>query len=128
MEKEQIIKIFRDEAKKIVWRENKDNNNDLKLKLLQTTEKFVRTFDYELPKVRGLKEKIKKIIKRVIRKATRFITKPYAENMLSFQECLCELLGMYIDKYDDIDQKLEKLCKRQDELERSLNTRERIKD
>lgn len=128
MEKEQIIKIFRDEAKKIVWRENKDNNNNLKLKLLQTTEKFVRTFDYELPKVRGLKEKIKKIIKRVIRKATRFITKPYAENMLSFQECLCELLGMYIDKYDDIDQKLEKLCKRQDELERSLNTRERIKD
>lgn len=122
MEKEQILKIFRDEAKKVVWNFH-NNNDDLKLKLLQTTEKFVRTFDYELPKIRGLKAKIKKIIKRVMRKMTRFITKPYAEKMLTFQESLCELLGMYIDKFDDIDKKLEKLKQRQDELERSLNTR-----
>ena len=122
MEKEQILKIFRDEAKKVVWNFNK-NNDDLKLKLLQTTEKFVRTFDYELPKIRGLKENIKKIIKRVIRKTIRSITKPYAEKMLLFQESLCELLGMYIDKFDDIDKKLEKLNRRQDELERSLHTR-----
>lgn len=58
MEKEQILKIFRDEAQKVIWKVN-SNNDDLKLKLLQTTEKFVRTFDYELPKVRGLKEKPK---------------------------------------------------------------------
>lgn len=63
------------------------------------------------------------MIKRVVRKITRFVTKPYAEKMLLFQESLCELLGMYIDKYDDIDKKLEKINQRQDELERSLNTR-----
>lgn len=120
MQKEQIMKIFRKEVRKTV---HKQDNADLKLKLLQTTEKFVRTFDYELPKVRGVKGKLKRFIKRGIRKFSRFITKPYAEKMLMFQESICELLGMYITKYDDIYQRLDELNRRQNELETKIETK-----
>lgn len=99
MDKEKILQIM-DET----YKQNKTTNNaDMNLKLLQTTQEFARTFDYELPIAHGVKGKIVRFIKRGIRKSTRFITKPYAEQMLKFEENACELLGMYIDKFNEVD-------------------------
>lgn len=117
MNKETIMKIFKEETGKFV---KKENTVELKMKLLQTTEKFARTFDYELPKAYAVNQKLKKLIKIIIRKLTRFITKPYAEKMLQFQESICELMGMYIAKYDDIYQKLDRMDRQQNYFENQL--------
>ena len=89
MTKEDILKIFEEELKIATA---KADNLGLKIRLLQITQKFVHTFDYELPKANGIKEKVKKLIKRAIRKSIRFVTKPYAEKMLEFQKSICEIL------------------------------------
>lgn len=117
MTREDILKIFEEETKKSAV---KTDNSNLKIKLLQITQKFVETFDYELPKVSGIKEKIKKLIKRIIRKSIRFVTKPYAEQRLVFQKNICELLGMYIEKYDDIYKKLDRIDRQQEHFAMQL--------
>lgn len=70
---------------------------NLQIKLLQTTQLFVKSFDYDLGTAVSLKHKLVNIIKKIIRKMTLFITKPYAEKMLKFQESTCELLGQMIE-------------------------------
>lgn len=79
----------------------KDKSNvtyqDLQLKLLQTTQEFARGFEGELENAITVKSKVKVFIKRVIRKSTRFMLKPYAEQMLKYQEMSCELLGQLIN-------------------------------
>lgn len=125
MTKENILKIFREETKKITI---KEDNTNLKIKLLQITQQFVETFDYELPKVNNIQGKIKKLLKRVIRKGTRFLTKPYAEKMLGFQKNICELMGMYIEKYDDIYKKLDRIDKQQSYLENQIRKLEEAKN
>lgn len=94
-----------------------ENNSDIKLKLLQTTEKFVRDFYYELPKAGRIHEKIKRMIKRKICRATKFLLSPYAEQMLKFQESICELSGMYIDKFDYVDANIRDLKRMNSEKE-----------
>ena len=111
MTREDILKIFEEETKKSAV---KTDNSNLKIKLLQITQKFVETF------VSGIKEKIKKLIKRIIRKSIRFVTKPYAEQMLVFQKNICELLGMYIEKYDDIYKKLDRIDRQQEHFAMQL--------
>ncbi len=124
MTKEDILNIFREEAKKTVV---KADNSNLKIRLLQITQQFVHTFDYELPKANSIKEKIKKLIKRAIRKSIRFVTKPYAERMLDFQKNICELLGMYIEKFDDIYKRIDKMDKKQEYVIKRLRELEKIK-
>lgn len=70
---------------------------NLQIKLLQTTQLFVKSFDYDLGTAVSLKHKVINTIKKIIRKMTLFITKPYAEKMLKFQESTCELLGQMIE-------------------------------
>lgn len=124
MTKEDIIKIFQEEAKKTAV---KADNSNLKIRLLQITQKFVETFDYELPKANGIIEKSKKLIKRAIRKSIRFVTKPYAERMLEFQNNICELLGMYIEKFDDIYKKLDRMDRQQEYFAKKLRELEKSK-
>lgn len=124
MTREDILIIFGEEVKKS---ELKTDNTDLNIKLLQITQKFVETFDYELPKAYGIKEKLKKIAKRVIRKSIRFVTKPYAEQMLGFQKNICELLGMYIEKYDDIYKKIDRIDKQQEYFAMQLRELKKLK-
>lgn len=124
MTKEDILKIFQDEAKRTVV---KTDNSNLKIRLLQITQKFVITFDYKLPNATGIKEKIKKLIKRAIRKSIRFVTKPYAEQMLEFQKSICELLGMYIEKLDDILKKIDRMERQQEHFVKKLRELEKSK-
>lgn len=69
---------------------------NLQIKLLQTTQEFARSFDYDLGNATSIKRKFILFIKRVIRKLSRFITKPYADQMLKFQESTGELLGQMV--------------------------------
>lgn len=69
------------------------NYQNLQLKLLQTTQEFARSFDYELENAPTIKRKIIVFVKKVIRKLTRFILKPYADQMLRYQEMNGELSG-----------------------------------
>lgn len=105
MEKEKILQIMDEEycKRKVEYGINKEM---LVSKLIQTTEQFARSFDYELPIAEGIRGHIFRFIKRIIRKGTRFITKPYAEQMLKFQENICELAGMYIEKLNEVDKTL----------------------
>lgn len=68
---------------------------------MQTTDLFVRSFDYDLPVGHTVKNKVKFFICRVIRRLTRFITKPYADGMQKYNENVCELLGQMISKYNE---------------------------
>ena len=124
MTKEDILKIFQDEVKRTAV---KADNSNLKIKLLQITQNFAITFDYELPNAINIKENIKKLIKRAIRKSIRFVTKPYAEQMLEFQKNICELLGMFIEKFDDIYKKLDRMEKQQEHFAKKLRELEKSK-
>lgn len=112
-----MVQIMDDEYRKskMVYCSDKE---DLNLKLLQTTQQFASSFDYDLPLAYSIKGKVIRFIKRVIRKSTRFITKPYAEQMLKFQKSLCELLGLYIEKIELIDNKVKYLEEIADEIEK----------
>ena len=103
MDRDKILQIIDDEYNKIKFSVNDDA---LKLKLQQTREQFAVSFDYELPYAEGIKAKVFRFVKRVIRKLTRFITKPYAEQMLKFQESICELNEMYIESLNESSRKM----------------------
>lgn len=105
MEKNEILYIMEEEYNKNI-RGIELNYEQLSLKLQHTTEQFARSFDYELLPAKGIKEQVFRFIKRVIRKSTRFMLKPYADQMLKFQECICELEGMYLEKIREMEQGL----------------------
>lgn len=120
MNKEEILKIMEEEYKEPEIM-SAGNNGDLNKKLLDTTKEFARSFDYELPMEYGIKGKIKKFCKRVIRKSIRFITKPYGEQMLKFQESLCELEGMQIGKLTSLELENNELQRKLQEQEEALH-------
>ncbi len=101
--KAEIIKIFDEtyEQEKAIVPKGADRFYGLKIKLIQTTEQFARSFEYELPKEHNIKGKTKRFIQKVIRKLARFLTKPYAEQMLKFQESVCELAGEMIKELEE---------------------------
>lgn len=66
---------------------------NLQLKLLQTTQEFAKTFELELENTPNIKRKLIVYIKKIIRKSTRFMLKPYADQMLKYQERNGELSG-----------------------------------
>lgn len=79
------------------------SNQELVLKLMQTTELFARSFDYELPPGHTPLAKAKNYIRRIIRRSTRFITKPYADKMQAYNESVCELLGQMINQLGSLN-------------------------
>ncbi len=101
--KEDIIRILGEtyEQEKVIVAKDVDRYFNLKLKLIQTTEQFARSFEYELPREHNLKGKLKRLIQKIIRKLARFLTKPYAEQMLKFQEEVCELAGDIIREMEE---------------------------
>lgn len=97
---------------------------DLKTKLLQTTQQFVRSFDYDLGRSVSFKRKLINYVKRVIRKLMRFMTKPYADQMLKYQESSGELFGMLINTLEHLcvdNKNFEKNNNELMELQKNLN-------
>lgn len=105
MNKEQALaklsSYYEEEMKENQFYQQTKEGQDLILKLMQTTDLFVRSFDYDLPVGHTVKNKIKFFICRVIRRMTRFITKPYAEGMQKYNESVCELFGQMISRYNE---------------------------
>lgn len=105
MNKEQALaklsSYYEEEMKENQFYQQTKEGQDLILKLIQTTDLFVRSFDYDLPVGHTVKNKVKFFICRVIRRLTRFITKPYADGMQKYNESVCELLGQMISKYNE---------------------------
>lgn len=105
MNKEQALaklsSYYEEEMKENQFYQQTKEGQDLILKLMQTTDLFVRSFDYDLPVGHTVKDKVKFFICRVIRRLTRFITKPYADGMQKYNENVCELLGQMISKYNE---------------------------
>lgn len=92
---------------------------NMQLKLLQTTQLFVRSFDYDLGEAHSIKRKIINLMKKGIRKMTLFITKPYADQMFQFQQSSCEWMGIVID----VIQKQEEIISKQNkEIRNCSNT------
>ena len=105
MDKQQVLdkltSFYEEEMKDNIFYQQSKDNQDLVLKLMQTTNLFVRSFDYDLPVGHSLKSKINMFVHRVIRRCTRFITKPYADKMQAYNESVCELLGQMINHFGE---------------------------
>lgn len=100
MDKQQVLDkltlYYEEEMKENQFYQQGKENQELIIKLMQTTDLFVRSFDYDMPVGHTVKSKIANFIRRVIRRSTRFITKPYADKMQRYNESVCELLGEMI--------------------------------
>ena len=101
MNKEEITKILQEKYEKnndkYKYNFNENEFNNLSLKLFESSKHFTRTFDYDLGNVPGIGNKIKRFIKKVIRKSTRFMLQPYAERMHRFQELNGEITGTLVE-------------------------------
>ena len=97
MNKEEITKILQEKYEKnhdkYKYNFNENEFNNLNLKLFESSKHFTRTFDYDFGNVPGIGNKIKRFIKKVIRKCTRFMLQPYAERIHRFQELNGEITG-----------------------------------
>lgn len=107
MNKEEITKILQEKYEKnhdkYKYNFNENEFNNLNLKLFESSKHFTRTFDYDFGNVPGIGNKIKRFIKKVIRKCTRFMLQPYAERIHRFQELNGEITGTLVEyaKYSD---------------------------
>lgn len=113
MDKEQILEKLTQYYEELLT-----ENQDLSLKLMQTSALIVESFDYELPNGKNLKIKIINFIKKVIRKSTRFITKPYADKMCIYNESVCSLIGDILKRYTN---KIKLLSKQNELLLQEIN-------
>ena len=107
MNKEEISKILQEKYEKnndkYKYNFNENEFNNLSLKLFESSKHFTRTFDYDFGNAGGIENKIKRFIKKVIRKSTRFMLQPYAERMYRYQELNGEITGTLVEyaKYSD---------------------------
>ena len=113
MDKEQILEKLTQYYEELLT-----ENQDLSLKLMQTSALIVESFDYELPNGKNLKIKIINFIKKVIRKSTRFITKAYADKMCIYNESVCSLIGDILKRYTN---KIKLLSKQNELLLQEIN-------
>ena len=113
MDKEQILEKLTQYYEELLT-----ENQDLSLKLMQASALIVESFDYELPNGKNLKIKIINFIKKVIRKSTRFITKPYADKMCIYNESVCSLIGDILKRYTN---KIKLLSKQNELLLQEIN-------
>ncbi len=127
MDKERIL-----EKLTYYYEELLTENEDLSLKLMQVKALAVESFDYELPAGKNISMKILNLMRRVIRKSIRFITKPYADKMRLYNEGVCDLIGDILKRYSDkmqllskqnerLLQETEKCNQKIDELQNILN-------
>ena len=97
MNKDEIRKILQEKYEKnndkYRYNFNENEFNNLSLKLFESSKHFVNTFDYDFGSQGGISNKIKRFIKKIIRKSTRFMLQPYAEKMHRFQELNGEITG-----------------------------------
>ena len=101
MNKEEISKILQEKYEKnndkYKYNFNENEFNNLSLKLFESSKHFTRTFDYDFGNAGGIGNKIKRFIKKVIRKSTRFMLQPYAERMYRYQELNSEIIGTLVE-------------------------------
>lgn len=97
MNKEEIKRILQEKYEKnnekYKYNFNEHEFDKLSLKLFESSKHFVNTFDYDFGRQGGISNKIKRFIKKIIRKSTRFMLQPYAEKMHRFQELNGEITG-----------------------------------
>jgi len=97
MDKDKIKKILQEKYKnydeKYKYNFSENEFDILSLKLFESSKHFVNTFDYDFGSQGGISNKIKRFIKKIIRKSTRFMLQPYAEKMHRFQELNGEITG-----------------------------------
>jgi methyltransferase, fkbM family len=95
--KEEIKRILQEKYEKnnekYKYNFNEHEFDKLSLKLFESSKHFVNTFDYDFGRQGGISNKIKRFIKKIIRKSTRFMLQPYAEKMHRFQELNGEITG-----------------------------------
>lgn len=104
--KEEIIDALKQVYDNVLDERSKYKDiTDINLQLVRLSEQFVRSFEYDLPKEYSIRGKIKRLVQKIIRKSIRFLTRPYADKMLRFQECTCQIIGDIIRK-NEIDMKI----------------------
>lgn len=138
MDKEEITKILQEKYEKnndkYKYNFNENEFDKLSLKLFESSKHFTRTFDYDFGNTAGIGNKIKRFIKKVIRKSTRFMLQPYAERMHRFQELNGEITGSlteyakysnhklkYLeDKFTNVESTLWNVIKEKDKIQEEL--------
>lgn len=97
MNKEEIKRILQEKyeknSEKYKYNFNEHEFDKLSLKLFESSKYFMNTFDYDFGRQGGISNKIKRFIKKIIRKSTRFMLQPYVEKMHRFQELNGEITG-----------------------------------
>ena len=120
------IKYAYSENSKIKFNNFKDSEtNEISLKISENSKIFLNSFDYNLESPKGIIQKSKIFAKKVIRKSTRFILKPYAEKNFEYQKLNNEILNDLLDFSIYNDKNIKTLNERMDDL---ISTKEEFSE
>lgn len=120
------IKYAYSENSKIKFNNFKDSEtNEISLKISENSKNFLNSFDYNLESPKGIIQKSKIFAKKVIRKSTRFILKPYAEKNFEYQKLNNEILNDLLDFSIYNDKNIKILNERMDNL---ISTKEEFSE
>jgi FkbM family methyltransferase len=120
------IKYAYSENSKIKFNNFKDSEtNEISLKISENSKIFLNSFDYNLESPKGIIQKSKIFAKKVIRKSTRFILKPYAEKNFEYQKLNNEILNDLLDFSIYNDKNIKALNERMDNL---ISTKEEFSE
>ena len=120
------IKYAYSENSKIKFNNFKDSEtNEISLKISENSKNFLNSFDYNLESPKGIIQKSKIFAKKVIRKSTRFILKPYAEKNFEYQKLNNEILNDLLDFSIYNDKNIKTLNERMDDL---ISTKEEFSE
>ena len=120
------IKYAYSENSKIKFNNFKDSEtNEISLKISENSKIFLNSFDYNLESPKGIIQKSKIFAKKVIRKSTRFILKPYAEKNFEYQKLNNEILNDLLDFSIYNDKNIKALNERMENL---ISTKEEFSE
>ena len=120
------IKYAYSENSKIKFNNFKDSEtNEISLKISENSKNSLNSFDYNLESPKGIIQKSKIFAKKVIRKSTRFILKPYAEKNFEYQKLNNEILNDLLDFSTYNDKNIKTLNERMDNL---ISTKEEFSE
>ena len=120
------IKYAYSENSKIKFNNFKDSEtNEISLKISENSKNSLNSFDYNLESPKGTIQKSKIFAKKVIRKSTRFILKPYAEKNFEYQKLNNEILNDLLDFSIYNDKNIKTLNERMDNL---ISTKEEFSE
>ena len=120
------IKYAYSENSKIKFNNFKDSEtNEISLKISENSKNSLNSFDYNLESPKGIIQKSKIFVKKVIRKSTRFILKPYAEKNFEYQKLNNEILNDLLDFSTYNDKNIKTLNERMDNL---ISTKEEFSE